>query len=171
MPQYLISIHLMLMLIIPTTAYWLHATKISIHLMLMLIFIVILSTVLNYWDFNTSHVNVNLFLWFNKYIFRVISIHLMLMLIHFWVCLPLCARISIHLMLMLILTTKILQTHLEHNFNTSHVNVNPILWFATLIFSSISIHLMLMLIVTGRIKIFLVINFNTSHVNVNPLNL
>ncbi len=96
--------------------------------------------------FNTSHVNVNLQRPCLRQQVSMISIHLMLMLIFFWqlsffsIC-----EISIHLMLMLIELTLLLALP-EPHFNTSHVNVN------------------LLIFVFLRL---LIIDFNTSHVNVN----
>ena len=77
---------------------------------------------------------------------KKISIHLMLMLIRFknaahsvW------NRISIHLMLMLIWKALIFHQS-KTNFNTSHVNVNPLNVISSTFYLSY---------------------FNTSHVNVN----
>ena len=53
------------------------------------------------------------------------------------------------------------------NFNTSHVNVNPIEDGILTIREAISIHLMLMLIRCQNKAAQWQSNFNTSHVNVN----
>ena len=84
--------------------------------------------------------------------------------------------ISIHLMLMLIVF-DVPYIVLQRNFNTSHVNVNRLMYSFTTIGASISIHLMLMLIVIITAELVLKSYFNTSHVNVNqnfliiPLNI
>ena len=57
---YIISIHLMLMLIVSFIRYSINSVYISIHLMLMLILIQT-HMFITCFDFNTSHVNVNLY--------------------------------------------------------------------------------------------------------------
>ena len=97
-------------------------------------------------------------------------------------------RISIHLMLMLIWKALIFHQS-KTNFNTSHVNVNPLNVISSTFYLSyfntshvnvnlkpkrknrlitiISIHLMLMLIIDLLFLISSTTYFNTSHVNVN----
>ena len=123
-------------------------------------------------DFNTSHVNVNLYANLCTYQYT---------------------RISIHLMLMLILSCVRVLALTSADFNTSHVNVNQIVWISLGTIVHISIHLMLMLIKFTKVKLIIVIHisihlmlmliikifihelmcrihFNTSHVNVNLLS-
>ena len=100
--QMLISIHLMLMLIYTHIHTRTYARTISIHLMLMLIFILHISFFVIFANFNTSHVNVNLY---GYPIVGCASFHFNTSHVN-----PLCSifcnkycSISIHLMLMLIL--------------------------------------------------------------------
>ena len=78
-------------------------------------------------DFNTSHVNVNLFITstltasvrdFNTSHVNVNQLHILSCLCMY--------RISIHLMLMLIVRRTGRNLQVPIDFNTSHVNVNPI---------------------------------------------
>ena len=75
--------------------------------------------------------------------------------------------ISIHLMLMLIQLNFLIVVARTH-FNTSHVNVNQDKTCFQRSFIHISIHLMLMLIIFRmNLTKLTMLHFNTSHVNVN----
>ena len=58
---------------------------------------------------------------------------------------------------------------IKDNFNTSHVNVNQNVPSLLIITVLISIHLMLMLITQEDLNKIQDFNFNTSHVNVNQI--
>ena len=95
------------------------------------------TTVIDY-DFNTSHVNVNLL---------EHSIH----------CTAHCHFNTSHVNVNRLLNTKL--NMLNINFNTSHVNVNPLHRFQYQQQKNISIHLMLMLIVQNNSGKFVAFKF------------
>ena len=99
--------------------------NISIHLMLMLINNTC-GSIMDDFNFNTSHVNVNRLPVRQWRPYLIISIHLMLMLIVSILFSSITSSIiSIHLMLMLIMERLCCRIRLT-NFNTSHVNVNQL---------------------------------------------
>ncbi len=98
--------------------------------------------------------------------------------------------VSIHLMLLLICCGGCQSPRCCCGFNTSHVTINPFRWVLELFYINVSIHLMLLLILMkhiypllcGIVSIHLMLLliaeyttvkdaescFNTSHVTINP---
>jgi len=98
-------------------------------------------------DFNTSHVSINQSFGKDVCTSCPISIHLMFLLIREdAIDVDRYKLISIHFMFLLINYLSSIPHSFNHNFNTSHVSINPRFRLLALCDDIISIHLMFLLI-------------------------